>query len=441
MAASDASWVQALQDELHAAVKEAYRSRQTLPPAEAAAFVGHWLVDHSRASETNLMPHRTASAPVRSSWDGVRSAVAKLGKAASDKERKSLGTRSGWDLLLEESALAQAVRARRKASMELTSMMSESPNKSMNYSPIEISGAIFCGHVVTDCDSIAGAIGAACLFGGTPAAASEVNSETAFALQHWQVATPERIESIVGALPDTGICLVDHQQRSQLSPAIPEGRICGLIDHHALQSQTIVTTSPIFVDIRPWGSMATIVAHHFMMHGVRPPRGIAGMLLSAILSDTLNLKGPTTTEHDRTMLALLATVAGVDDINDLAKRQFQAKSKELAALSAHQLVCGDKKEFGIERRGLSCRVGFAVVETTDDAVILSREDELIDEIDQVRNETGVDALFVAVVNIVALRSKLLCAGAAERSLAKLAFGGELSHGGQLMDLGGRCSIA
>ena len=54
---------------------------------------------------------------------------------------------------------------------------------------------------------------------------------------------------------------VDHQQTSQLNPAIPTKRIVGVIDHHALQSETIVTEMPIFIDIRPWGSMSTIITH------------------------------------------------------------------------------------------------------------------------------------------------------------------------------------
>lgn len=66
--------------------------------------------------------------------------------------------------------------------------------------------------------------------------------------------------------------------------------------HHALQSKTIVTDKPIYIDIRPWGSMSTIIAHTFLTHSRRPPIKVAGMLLCAILSDTLNLQGPTTTE-------------------------------------------------------------------------------------------------------------------------------------------------
>lgn len=69
---------------------------------------------------------------------------------------------------------------------------------------------------------------------------------------------PPPIERMIDEMPGAGVCLVDHQQTSQLNPSIPQKRIIGVIDHHALQSETIITQSPIFIDIRPWGSMSTV---------------------------------------------------------------------------------------------------------------------------------------------------------------------------------------
>jgi len=88
------------------------------------------------------------------------------------------------------------------------------------YIPQALSGALFCGHLVTDLDSIAGAIGAAELYGGIPGRASEINSETAFALQYWGVEKPRPIEELLVELPKAGVCLVDHQQTSQLNKSI-----------------------------------------------------------------------------------------------------------------------------------------------------------------------------------------------------------------------------
>lgn len=280
---------------------------------------------------------------------------------------------------------------------------------------------IFCGHLVTDLDSIAGAIGAAHLYGGIPARASEVNSETAFALKYWDVEIPEPIEEMLVKHPKNGVCLVDHQQTSQLNPAIDVGRIVGVIDHHALQNSTIVTDIPIYMDIRPWGSMSSIIAHQYMCFRMRPPRKIAGMLLCAILSDTLNLQGPTTTEWDKLMVAILSEIAGVEDIQKLASDQFKAKSSELGGLTAHQLCNGDQKVFTFTTEVFNGSVGFAVIETTDDAVIMSRAQELLMELASDKEKKGLTILYLAVVNIVELKSYLLLLGEDERSLALASF--------------------
>ena len=124
--------------------------------------------------------------------------------------------------------------------------------------PEMLKDAVFVGHLVTDLDSVAGAIGAAALYGGVPALASEINSETQWALDMWKVEKPRRLEEVLKDSPDVDICLVDHQQTSQMNPSIQADRVVGVIDHHALQSKTIVTNKPIYIDIRPWGSMSSM---------------------------------------------------------------------------------------------------------------------------------------------------------------------------------------
>jgi len=266
---------------------------------------------------------------------------------------------------------------------------------------------VFVGHIVTDLDSVAGAIGAAALYGGRAALASKVNSETQFALDYWKVLEDpsidplEPIEYVLKAAPDSKICLVDHQQTSQMNPAVIEksDNIVGVIDHHALQNKTIVTDKPIFIDIRPWGSMSTIITHTFLTHKKRPTKAVAGMLLCAILSDTLNLLGPTTTEWDRLMVAVLAEITELDDIQLLASQQFKAKSKELANTSPWGLVNGDQKTFSLEGPKFTGDIGFAVVETTDDGVILEKLEVLLPELVACKKEKNLSCLFLAIVNI------------------------------------------
>ena len=295
--------------------------------------------------------------------------------------------------------------------------------------PDQLQNAVFCGHLVADLDSIAGAIGAAQLYGGKPARASDINSETEFALQRWGISLDD-IPPVEKVIAENGgdsarVCLVDFQQTHQLNPAIKESQIVGVIDHHALQSSTIVTAKPIFVDIRPWGSMSSIIAHSYVLLKKHLEKSTAGLLLCAILSDTLNLRSPTTTSWDRKIVSMLVQYTGVEDVNLLCAQQFKAKSHSLSQMSAYALCSGDLKQFKLGKRPV--RVAFAVVETTDASSMLARVSELVPEIVAVRAELSakdednpIDAMFLAIVDIVDLQTHVICSGQRERSLAAAA---------------------
>jgi inorganic pyrophosphatase/exopolyphosphatase len=305
------------------------------------------------------------------------------------------------------------------------------------YIPQALSGALFVGHLVTDLDSIGGAIGAAELYGGIAARASEINSETKFALDLWDVKEPLPIEELLVTHPDASVCLVDHQQTSQINKSIDLNRIVGVIDHHALQNSTIVSDLPIYIDIRPWGSMSTIIAHTFVTLKKCPTIPTAGLLLCAILSDTLNLLGPTTTEWDRIMVSVLSEITGISgcsspkgfqdvaDIGILAQRQFKAKSSELSLMSPHELVTGDQKIFTYKTEFFNGSLGFAVIETVDHESILERNDEIIIAMNIDKNNKKLNILYLAVVNIVELKTILIICGNNEKSLALESFQNKL----------------
>jgi manganese-dependent inorganic pyrophosphatase len=167
--------------------------------------------------------------------------------------------------------------------------------------------------------------------------------------------------------------------------------------------------------------MSTIIGHSFITQRRRPSTSTAGMLLCAILSDTLNLCGPTTTDYDRQLVSILAELAGVDDIEALAQEQFKAKSQELAACSCEILVNGDQKGFKFNTPTFQGEIGFAVIETIDDDVITARSAELRDELIVCKKKKGLAGLFLAVVNIVLMRSTLILCGETEKSLASAAW--------------------
>ena len=144
-------------------------------------------------------------------------------------------------------------------------------------------------------------------------------------------------------------------------------------------------------------------------------------------------------EWDKLIVAVLAEIAGVENIQLLAQMQFKAKSKELANMSAHSLVNGDQKIFSFDASGFTGDIGFAVVETTDDDVILKKTKQLIPELVACKKEKNLSMIFLAVVNIVELKSCLLVCGPKEKSMAVAAFGGEISMNDTIMDLGNRVS--
>jgi inorganic pyrophosphatase/exopolyphosphatase len=337
----------------------------------------------------------------------------------------------------DETVLEHAVDAHWTEGQSLLSHLPKKEGQALSFVP-ELAGAVFVGHIMTDLDSVAGAIGAAHLYGGDPAIASEINTETEFALKEWGCALPATIETTLEADPRRNVCLVDFQQQSQLNPVIPMSNIVGIIDHHALQSNTIVTEKPIFVDIRPWGCMSSIIAHNFATQEKFLPKPIAGMLLSAILSDTLNLRSPTTTAWDERIVAMLVQYTKVKDVNELAARQFRAKSHSLSLMTPYALVNGDVKRFKFAGvNGNTYVVAYAVVETTDAPASLARAAELAPEMRAVKAaDASVDAVLLAVVDIVALTSTLVVCGRVEASLATAAYGGvvEDAEGGAAQTL-------
>lgn len=340
-----------------------------------------------------------------------------------------------------DTPLEKAVDSKWEDAQPFLAKIPEEMKKDSLIYEAELADSIFCGHLMTDLDSISGAIAAAHLYGGTPARASEINSETKFALEYWKVNCPETIEKLLEIRPDAPICLVDFQQQSQMNDSIKMENIVGIIDHHAIQGNSIVTEKPIFVDIRPWGSMSSILAHSFAVNEKHLPKPVAGMLLAAILSDTLNLRSPTTTKWDERMVSMLVQYIDADlDVNMYAASQFRAKSHELNLMSPYQLVNGDTKTFKFDDvEGTTHSVRYGVIETTCPEDSLARVDKLIPEMQECRDERNMTVMFLAVVDIVNLTSTLFLCGPTETSLAVAAYGGEVSEDGKSLPLKGLVS--
>jgi manganese-dependent inorganic pyrophosphatase len=274
-----------------------------------------------------------------------------------------------------------------------------------------------------------GAIVAADYFGGKAGRTGDLNEETRYLIDLFKLETPELIRDF----KDKQFYLVDFNQKTQLPKAISAEQVVGIIDHHALQEAVVSNSLPIRVDIEPWGSVNTVLAKKYYVANGRPVcEKIAQAMLGAIISDTLNLRSKTTTEHDREMVAYLAPIAKVSDVNAFAENMFSAKSR-IAQKSASAIIMGDFKEYQIEGR----KIGFGVAETVHPEVLLERKQELLMTASEIKTKDGFDLMFFAVVDSRNLRSDLLILGPAEEAAAEKAYGGKTTN--QVLDIGNRFS--
>ncbi len=219
------------------------------------------------------------------------------------------------------------------------------------------------------------------------------------------------------------VILLDHNEASQSALGIEEAAVVEIVDHHRVGD--IQTTSPIMFLNMPVGSTATIVAERYRELGVTPPEAMAGVLLSAVLTDTVLLKSPTTTDVDRAVAQRLAGQLGLDAI-EFGLEMFRARAAQ-AGFSAADAVSRDLKEY----RSGDLAIGVAQVETVDADEYRDRADELASALEQFRVSRGLDLAMLLVTDVVKEGSEVFAAGKvriAERSL-----GIDLSAGSAWMD--------
>lgn len=231
---------------------------------------------------------------------------------------------------------------------------------------------------------------------------------------------------LVGLLTRTNIArgsrrrviLVDHNEVAQSADGVDEAAVVEIVDHHRIGD--IETAAPILFLGSPVGATATVVAERFRELAVDPPRSMAGLLLSAVLTDTVLLKSPTTTDTDREIVEWLAAIVDVDPV-DFAMNVFRARSSG-ATFSAESVVTRDLKEYRIR----DAVVAVGQVETVDLDEVLSHRDELVDYMDGLARARGYETLVLMVTDVVREGSELLVSG--RRRPVEKAFGTDLSSG-------------
>ncbi|GAP03602.1 manganese-dependent inorganic pyrophosphatase [Fructobacillus tropaeoli] len=278
------------------------------------------------------------------------------------------------------------------------------------------------GHKNPDTDTVASAMGAADLLAQqgleTQAVAQgKPNAETQFALDHFGLeALP-----IIDKAETAEVVLVDHNEAAQSVDNLADVQVYGIYDHHKFAFEN---ATPLYITAKPWGSVSTILYYEYLQADLTIPAKVAGMLASGLISDTLLLKSPTTTDVDRKALPELAKIAGIEDLDGYGLAMLKAGT-DLSTRTDEELLAGDAKSFTMGSHEF--RIG--QVNTVDIDDVLARKEGLEKAIKAAGYE---DFLFV-ITDILNSNSKGLYIGDAPEAI-EAAFGAKLEN--DVIDLPG-----
>lgn len=229
---------------------------------------------------------------------------------------------------------------------------------------------------------------------GTP------NEETQFALDYFKLPAPRVVHSAKEEAAQ--VMLVDHNEFQQSIADIAETEILAVVDHHRIAN--FETANPLYYRSEPVGCTSTIILKLYKEHQVEIPQAIAGIMLSAILSDTLLFKSPTCTSEDEAAAKELAEIAAVDVTSyglDMLKAGTNLSDKTAAVL-----LDLDAKSFPMGGKN----VRIAQVNTVDLNEVMARQKELEEAMADEMSKNGYDLFVLVVTNILDSDSELLVAG-------------------------------
>ncbi len=269
------------------------------------------------------------------------------------------------------------------------------------------------GHKSPDTDTICSALVYADLkqqlgMDAEPVRLGEVNKETQFALDHFGVEAPQLIEKVDDDVTD--VILVDHNEFQQSVDNIQDVRISEVIDHHRVSN--FETKEPLYFRAEPVGCTATILNKMHKENGVVVSKENAGLLLSAIISDSLLLKSPTCTQVDVDAAYELAEIAGVD-LETYGLDMLKAGA-DVSDKSALDFVTMDAKEFTMG----DAKVQIAQVNTVDTNEIYQNQAAIEKEIEQIINDKNLDLFLFVATGILNNDSDVLALGSAKDNVEK-----------------------
>lgn len=256
------------------------------------------------------------------------------------------------------------------------------------------------GHKSPDSDAVCAAIAVAELkkklgFKCEARVAGKINMETKFVLKKFGFRVPKVLKSA----KDKEIILIDHTELSQAVTGMDEAKILGIVDHHNLGD--ITTDAPADILIRPLGSTCTIVKGLFDYYGKKIPKKVAGIMLCALLSDTVIFRSPTTTKEDKRIAFRLAKIAGVKDIEALGVEMFRVRSS-IKGLSAKRLMTRNYKDYEMGDK----KIGIGQLELAGLDEILKIKKKLLKEMAKLRKSRY--AVFFMLTDILKEGTELIC---------------------------------
>ncbi|MDK2843599.1 MULTISPECIES: manganese-dependent inorganic pyrophosphatase [Enterococcus] len=269
------------------------------------------------------------------------------------------------------------------------------------------------GHQNPDTDAIGAAIAFANLQkelgkDAEAVALGEPNEETAFALNHFGLTAPRVVETVANEVEQ--VMLVDHNEFQQSAADIEKVEILAVVDHHRIAN--FQTANPLYYRAEPVGCTSTIILKLYKENNVEVPKNIAGMMLSAIVSDTLLFKSPTCTQEDVQAAKELAEIAGVD-LEAYGLEMLKAGTN-LGTKSAAELIDLDAKSFPMG--GSNLRI--AQVNTVDLAEVFARQAELESAMQEANAANGYDLFVLVVTNILDSDSEILIVGEPKENVEK-----------------------
>lgn len=272
------------------------------------------------------------------------------------------------------------------------------------------------GHINPDTDSTATPIAYAWFLTqkGSEAEAyiaNDPNKEALYLLERFGVKKPE----LLTFSPDDRVVIIDTNNKDELKEGFEAATILEIIDHHKLFGN-ISTDSPVTVTMKPVACVATIVWGIIKADGVPVPRDIAGLLLGAILSDTLKFTSPTTTKEDTSAAEELATLSG-SAIEELADAMFAAKS-DLTGMNADDILHMDSKIFDLAGK----RIRISVLETTKPEYAAAIIEDIKTRMNELKSEESLDMIFFYIVDIIASQAEVVALSDEEKALIQKAHG-------------------